>query len=419
MSSSSPTHHIASPTIFHGLTAWFAPGLQSYVTSWITHGGLVKDIEEAEIAFVSDRTKQNGQTCRPMMKILRPEWIVDSITGKTVVSLNRYKRTFPALESWQASPYHCSSGDVDDDHGSAAIKSLQSGMEAFMNKNMLSFSPSPVALYQPSPDFQYLSLTNSNEARGSNGDSLKIGNHGTPSQSPTATTLPTATISPTATSQRQQRAIRDISIETTRTHSGTIDVAVKELDTFIQGDVSSESDDGTPTTQYWRTMGPSFSQKRTQNHPPVSDQSPIHISDSLPPQHGPKKRRLPETILRIKRPPPATRNIQLDEEFFCTDSEEDADLHFAAKEQSQTRSHSNSTISDSNVDRETEGNSRNKGHSTDREIISMDAEGYLQQVWSTLNSEQRSMLMGTSTQVLSIVNIPETDISMHRRKKNW
>jgi len=121
----------------------------------------------------------------------------------------------------------------------------------------------------------------------------------------------------------------------------------------------------------------------------------------------------------VNRPPPATRDTQLDEDFFCTDSEEDVEPYVRTKEPLQDRPPSNNSSSGSGGGKgERKNSSQSKGNSAGRAVISMDAGGYLQQVWTKLEVEQRSMLMGTSTQVLGLVDIPKTDISMHRRKKD-
>ncbi|KAI1321349.1 hypothetical protein EDD11_006686 [Mortierella claussenii] len=127
--------------MFSGYSAWFAPELAGYRLSWKKNGGEERQLAEADIAFVSDRTSSN--TVKPAMKILRPDWIEDSIRGEKRLSLTRYKRTFPALERWDSAEY----SDM-----------LATGMEAFESTNVISLTPQ---LHQPEISIQDLSVTNS------------------------------------------------------------------------------------------------------------------------------------------------------------------------------------------------------------------------------------------------------------------
>ncbi|KAF9935041.1 hypothetical protein FBU30_008534 [Linnemannia zychae] len=88
--------------MFNGFSAWFAPELHSYKQTWTRHGGEEKEIADADIAFVTDKTASGEASLKPTMKILRPDWIEDSIRGRRRLSLKRYKSVFPGLERFES-----------------------------------------------------------------------------------------------------------------------------------------------------------------------------------------------------------------------------------------------------------------------------------------------------------------------------
>ncbi|KAF8945379.1 hypothetical protein BGZ47_002795 [Haplosporangium gracile] len=129
--------------MFSGFSAWFAPELRSYKQTWINHGGTVKEIAEADIAFVTDKTSSGeSSSYKPTMKILRPDWIEDSIRGQKRLSLKRYKSVFPGLSRFDST-----------EHGNMAV-----GMAAFNSTNVISLDK-PWQPHQPESEIQDLSVT--------------------------------------------------------------------------------------------------------------------------------------------------------------------------------------------------------------------------------------------------------------------
>ncbi|KAG0276291.1 hypothetical protein BGZ95_007741 [Linnemannia exigua] len=76
------------------------------------------------------------------MKILRPDWIEDSIRGQKRLSLKRYKSVFPALARFNSG-----------EHGNMAV-----GMDAYNSTNVISLDRS-WQLHQPEPGMKDLSVT--------------------------------------------------------------------------------------------------------------------------------------------------------------------------------------------------------------------------------------------------------------------
>ncbi|KAG0053489.1 hypothetical protein BGZ83_000970 [Gryganskiella cystojenkinii] len=258
-------------------------------------GGTVKPLVEADIAFVSDetsrndldnngesgssssqRTKARTATTRLSMTILRPEWIVDSISGQRRASLGRYKRSFPPLRRCDSSSFQ---GDDDEERGEQGSGNQQhqllSGMEAFRSKNFLSFSPSSsssVPLYQPVSEFHDLSLisnssnsniydTRHNAALNTNINTSSSNRFSPFGLSSTSSPLgPSQRTLPLLENQRASSHGRDSDADAT-----DIDIRsqIRGFDQFIHDNTMGydESAEGgfIPTTQNWDDPSPSSS----------------------------------------------------------------------------------------------------------------------------------------------------------------
>ncbi|KAF9549448.1 hypothetical protein EC957_003837 [Mortierella hygrophila] len=128
--------------MFSGFSAWFAPELRSYKQTWVNHGGVVKGLADADIAFVTDKTSSSESSCKPTMKILRPDWIEDSVRGQKRLSLKRYKSVFPGLSRFDSS-----------EHSNMAV-----GMDAFNSTKVITLDKSWQP-HQPEPEIEDLSVT--------------------------------------------------------------------------------------------------------------------------------------------------------------------------------------------------------------------------------------------------------------------
>ncbi|KAG9066091.1 hypothetical protein KI688_001310 [Linnemannia hyalina] len=128
--------------MFSGFSAWFAPELRSYKQTWVNHGGAVKGLADADIAFVTDKTSSSEASCKPTMKILRPDWIEDSIRGQKRLSLKRYKSVFPGLSRFDSS-----------EQSNMAV-----GMDAFNSTKVITLDKSWQP-HQPEPEIEDLSVT--------------------------------------------------------------------------------------------------------------------------------------------------------------------------------------------------------------------------------------------------------------------
>ncbi|KAF9996829.1 Tubulin alpha-3C/D chain [Entomortierella chlamydospora] len=232
------------------------------------------------------------ESTKPTMKILRPDWIEDSIQSKKRLSLKRYKRTFPALDGWNTS-------SCDDN--------MAVGMEAYTSTKMLVFKPLSEHLYQPEPGIQDLSVTDNSAITPS------IGNH----------------IEEFEDTIAQNESIESVAKETQdleRTQTLPTPINDGQQDKFLDTSIEVSGE-------------PSFVKdtRSDSEHEQVHENAPGSVvvssaSLSNPPMSPAKrKRRLPETVWRTKRPPPAVRDTQVGDDFFGSSSSEDEDRYQRAK----------------------------------------------------------------------------------------
>ncbi|KAG0292077.1 hypothetical protein BGZ96_004564 [Linnemannia gamsii] len=130
--------------MFSGFSAWLAPELRSYKQTW----------GQFQVYLVC---------YRPTMKILRPDWIEDSIRGQKRLSLKRYKSVFPGLARFDnllriSSTLRYLTSLDSTEHGNMAV-----GMDAFNSTNVISLDKSWQP-HQPEPEIQDLSVTPSSGA---------------------------------------------------------------------------------------------------------------------------------------------------------------------------------------------------------------------------------------------------------------
>ncbi|KAF9173930.1 hypothetical protein BGX20_001625 [Mortierella sp. AD010] len=278
--------------MFKGFSAWFSPELASYKEPWRNHGGEEKDLTEADIAFVSDQTYPESENPKPEMKILRPDWIEDSIQGKKRLSLKRYKRTFPALDGWNTSSF--------DDN-------MAEGMGAYTSTKMLVFKPSSEHLYQPEPGIQDLSVTDNSAITPS------IGNRVEEFEDTIA----------------QHESIESVAEETQdleRTQTLPTPINDGQQDKFLNTSIEAS---GEPS--FVKDIRPNSEHEHIHEN---ALRSVIVSSASLsnpPVIPAKRKRRLPETVWKTKRPPPVVRDTQVGDDFFESSTSEEEDRCQRAK----------------------------------------------------------------------------------------
>ncbi|KAF9428443.1 hypothetical protein BGZ94_002366 [Podila epigama] len=222
--------------IFDGYSAWFPPELEEHKADWVKGGGSVKELAEADIAFVSDAITSVGQDIRRERRL----------------SLARYKRVFKALEDFN-------SDSLSDDD-------LVEGMAAFKSTKTLSLTPKSAPPNQPEPEIQDLTVTEESSAAS------------------------------------MTQAIEERANESTRRSSPTCGshdsgASVQALE---------------PLAHITTSKGGGQKKATSDSRPGNSASRPtIHIVPSPSPQQRPgtaKKRRLPESVHRVTRPAPLTRD---------------------------------------------------------------------------------------------------------------
>lgn len=295
--------------MFSGFSAWFAPELRSYKQTWVNHGGATKELTEADIAFVTDKTSSSESICKPTMKILRPDWIEDSIRGQKRLSLKRYKSVFPGLSRFDSS-----------EHSNMAV-----GMEAFNSTKVITLDKSWQP-HQPEPEIRDLSVTPSSGGASSHRADPTLGSVG-------GRRIP---------SSFQQSHSDSVSTGSVRTISLTksepekaVDEEAEEDD--IVGRDGLEEESIVATQAFFLTQ--TFRSSDDENQPPEQDistnsmESVEIVDDSAPSEprsvllevisQAPKrKRRLPPSILKTKKPPAQTHNSQVSDSVFGSSDDE-------------------------------------------------------------------------------------------------
>ncbi|KAF9435877.1 hypothetical protein BGZ76_005318 [Entomortierella beljakovae] len=255
--------------MFKGYSAWFSPELDTYKQPWRNHGGEEKELAEADIAFVSDQLTPGGDNIKPTMKILRPDWIEDSIQGKKRLSLKRYKHTFPALDGWDTSSYE---------------SEMAVGMKAFKSTKTVSLKPLPGQLHQPEFSIQDLTVTNS--TIDDQLDHLEE-------------------------SIEEQELLSRRSISLSRTQTLSLPATKERNDNVDNVDM---------TSIYPDEMGHADIDQSDMVH----EQIPDNVQENNNSKSGNgilKKRKLPGTIQRVTRSPPAMYNTQPGDDFFGSSPE--------------------------------------------------------------------------------------------------
>ncbi|KAF9152720.1 hypothetical protein BG015_004814 [Linnemannia schmuckeri] len=292
--------------MFSGFSAWFAPELRSYNQTWISHGGAVKELAEADIAFVTDKTSSDeSSSYKPTMKILRPDWIEDSIRGQKRLSLKRYKSVFPGLSRFDST-----------EHGNMAV-----GMAAFNSTNVISLDKSWQP-HQPEPEIQDLSVTPSSGGASSHKTHPTLGSVG----------------GRRISSLFQQSRSDSVSAGSVRTITLTKSEPEKAGDEEVEGEDEiigkdereNESAVGTQAflTQAFRSSDeeyepskPDLPTNTMESIETVGDSDPSEpqsVLQEVIPETPKKKRRLPPSILKGKKPPARTHDSQVSDSVFAS-----------------------------------------------------------------------------------------------------
>ncbi|KAK5815094.1 hypothetical protein F5H01DRAFT_344962 [Linnemannia elongata] len=274
--------------MFSGFSAWFAPELRSYKQTWVNHGGATKELTEADIAFVTDKTSSSESICKPTMKILRPDWIEDSIRGQKRLSLKRYKSVFPGLSRFDSS-----------EHSNMAV-----GMEAFNSTKVITLDKSWQP-HQPEPEIRDLSVTPSSGGASSHRADPTLGSVG-------GRRIPSS-FQQSHSDSVSTGSVRTISLAKSEPEKA-VDEEAEEDD--IVGRDGLEEESVVATQAFFLTQ--TFRSSDDENQPPEQDistnsmESVEIVDDSAPSEprsvllevisQAPKrKRRLPPSILKTKK----------------------------------------------------------------------------------------------------------------------
>ncbi|KAF9190203.1 hypothetical protein BGZ51_008833 [Haplosporangium sp. Z 767] len=321
--------------MFKGFSAWFSPELLEYKDTWTKHGGEEKDLSEADIAFASDQTLSTtekqvtdiivvthacGLLCtksltisfsytirvRPLLKILRPDWIEDSIRGQKRLSLQRYKRTFPGLNRWNSA---------------SCEGQLVVGMEAYASTKVVSLASTSIPPYQPEMEIQDLSVSDTS-AQMNNVDAFQSSGQNDSSTPSTQHPAVSASVDKRQDPDRPEHHGIDM-------HNG------EDEDNFMRSVTSSESKSlkvtdsvGARNTTPYAVSPASAPSVVEFGYTPTPDMTTVSQPTMLP-----RKRQLPESILRSKRPLPLTKDSQVNESYFASsDSENEGPAHWRRRQ---------------------------------------------------------------------------------------
>ncbi|KAI8603916.1 hypothetical protein EDD21DRAFT_367749 [Dissophora ornata] len=362
--------------IFNGFSAWFPPELDTYKSTWIKHGGQEETLENADIAFVSDHSSFNSDKLKPTMKILRPDWIKDSILGGKRQALKCYKSIFPALQR-------------RDTH--SHDENLAEGMEAFSSSKVLSLTPPSRHFYQPEAEIQDLSVTGSSIS----GSFNAVGERAMPGSKGTTTLRESAAFAAKP---------GEVLVQTR-----TIDRGWDEHESLSEHEISDGDrlslDEGADAA------------KKTARVAATPDAILLDsISPKIPPltspQLGPTKRRLPETITRPLRSPPAVRDTRLHGSYFgSTDSEEEQDdeksrLSVETVPLPPTMHIHSGSLYQERLNQDSEAESESY----------WEAENYLELIGARMDRASRRLYTGADPQ-LHVIEIASTDISLRLKRR--
>ncbi|KAF9208536.1 hypothetical protein BGZ49_008526 [Haplosporangium sp. Z 27] len=276
------------------------------------------------------------------MKILRPDWIEDTSSH-------------------------------DDD--------LAVGMKAFTSTKTLSFKPSYGHLYQPEPGIQDLTVTDNSAIAVSTENSIEEYDESTiqlkPIESDTQgfSALERTQTLNTRSNDEQQEELFELAFETP-----------DEIESLGEGPFDADHE-----------RIPKNIQKNVAHDSASVTYSSIPIL---------RKRRLPETVDRIRRPSPAVRNTQIGDDFFASSSE-DEDQYQGTQRQLQSRA---------NTDRYDDKtvpivDSLHCKQSIRERHSEHQAEDYLKDIFRRMDPDKKRLLSGDQSQ-LQIVDIATCDISL-------
>ncbi|KAF9115792.1 hypothetical protein BGX27_006404 [Mortierella sp. AM989] len=347
--------------MFKGYSAWFSPELAAYKQPWNNHGGEEKELAEADIAFVSDKTSTDPDKYVPEEN--------NSIQGRKRLSLKRYKRTFPALDDWNTSSY--------DDN-------MAVGMVAYTSTNTISFKPTSEHLYQPESGIQDLSVTDNSAI------TVSIENN---TEEFEAIIAHESIGSSTGENRASER---------TQTLSTPIDDEQQEE--FFDASI-----DFTDDLEFMEDSRPSPEHMQLTER----DSEIVISSASLPKSSGnpsPRKRRLPETVQRTKRSPPAVRNIQIGDDFFGSSSEEEGRGRRAPKQLPDKHIGVRDMIQDDVIVSSIEPPQVSQESQSQKHAVV-----YLKHVLRQMDTEKKRLLAEGQSQ-LYIIDIASSDISLQPKK---
>ncbi|KAF9108197.1 hypothetical protein BGX29_002721 [Mortierella sp. GBA35] len=359
--------------MFSGFSAWFAPELRSYRETWVKHGGEEKELAEADIAFVTNKTTFGQTSHKPTMKILRPDWIEDSIRGQKRLSLKRYKSVFPGLQRFDSG-----------EHSNMAV-----GMDAYNSTNVITVEKS-WPLHQPEPELQDLSVTPSSGA-----------SHRMPA------TQGGVSVTQASSSLHQNRSV----IAT----PGSVRTITLTKSDNEQAEEEGEGDDEYEQDEEMVDARATFLEQRSQSDEDYepSEQDPLSTTGSMgstkeeytspeaPPRSPPKRRRLPETLMevyrssrrRANRPPARTHSSQVSEPFFTSSGSEDE------------------MTTDQKDDISNDGAESSTSHQRDDCI---GAEDYLRHILEQMGEGSKQLLSTRPCQV-KLIDIDSVNITLRRK----
>ncbi|KAI7820188.1 hypothetical protein BC939DRAFT_458581 [Gamsiella multidivaricata] len=391
--------------MFRNFNAWFAPELDAYKATWTKNGGEEQALEKADIAFVTDRTPSSSDRLKPTMKILRPDWIEDSVRGGRRLSLQRYKGAFPGLRRLDSSQFE----------GHLAV-----GLDALASTNILSLTPASDHLHQPETGIEELSYSDGSAAyfnpSATMGRTIDTSGRGTSlPELPQESTLGTSTqfmghcqTSHLSSSQKEkeERDEQEKHVGTPRESSGTYEYAM-----------DSQLDKEQKRTFVERTTRPL-------PHPEVIVVGASSTAGTLPSVEiqptATRKRQLPETVIRRKRVSPAVRDMRNDKSFFDDSSPEREVIQQYQRGPDERLRQVDDGENMRSIETESLPSLRDPvpdiASPLERVIARQRAEEYLKNTMGRLNKDTNGPYSGKDPQ-LYIIDIPSTDISLQLKYK--
>ncbi|KAF9137419.1 hypothetical protein BGX30_010265 [Mortierella sp. GBA39] len=356
------------------------------------------------------------------MKILRPDWIEDSIRGQKRLSLKRYKSAFPGLSRFDSSE-QCN---------------MAVGMDAFNSTKVITLDKSWQP-YQPEPEIEDLSVTPSSGVASSHRADPTLGSVGgrrnqssfQQSRSDSASTGSVRTISLTmseaekAVNEEAEKAVDEEAGKNEMVgRDGLEEESVVATQAFFLSQAFRSSDDEyQPPEQDVST--------NSMEGVEIVDDSPSEPRSVLPeviPQAPKRKRRLPPSIVKTKRPPAQTHNSQVSDSFFDSSDNEvvrpetSNQKRRISSEKSLERAdtvplshHSLSsgsfyTCEDNKISNSAEGHGANQ-----QQTRRIRAEDYLRDTLARLDDETQQLL-STSSIGARLIDIERDNVDLRRKR---